>query len=330
MSLLTLVKRLGRETGLNPDNKEQKAQLVELINDAAEEIYTQTDLPRCLMEIRVSVDTTTPLPRVTLPAFVGEVRGIRDFLQPVALHDVRPKYNVMPWPNDRLYTFRILREIPISRSIDNAVALYMEPVTGVTTAFKVTVTGKTATAQETTAEFDQYGSGTAEVTLFEDIYSITKNENTTADVIFRVADADGEEISRIYNYNDAARYVEVETTEYPQQCDCSYVGIPGRCLDILYKPQLRKLVSDSSVFQLDGYDIVLVMTALKIFRLRGLSSEATEQKVLAARTAQLRAEELLRQAISNKIQAQKIVISFGKPRGDHESLRGIRSARYNR
>lgn len=330
MALLDLVRRLGRETGLNPDNREHKAQLIELINDGAEEIYTQTDLPRCLMEIKVSVDTTTPLPRVTLPAFVGEIRGIRDHYQPIELHDVRPKYHTLPWPSDRLYTFRIHRETPLCRSIDNAVALYMEPVTGVTTGFRVTVTGRTSTAQEISAEFDMNGSGTAEVTLFEDIYSITKNEYTPNDVIFRVADADGLEISRIFNYNTSARYIEVETTERPEQCDCNYVGMAGRCLDVLYKPQFRKLINDSSVFQLDGYDMVIVMTAVKVFRLRGLNSEATESKVLAARTAHLRAEELLRQAMNNKIQPQKMVINFGRARGDHENLRGLRASRYNR
>src|SRR6185295_10257126 len=115
-------------------------------------------------------DESDLLPRVTLPGRVGEVRAIRDSLSTVALHDIRPKYNTLPWPNDVMYTFRILNERPICRSIDNVLGLYMEPLSNQNSQLEVSIVGRTAAAQEIHGVFDWEGNGTAQGILFEDIY----------------------------------------------------------------------------------------------------------------------------------------------------------------
>jgi len=332
MTLIELRKRLARETGLNADNELQAGVLDDLVNDAAQQIYTQTDLPRALREEAFSVDTTDTVPRITLPERVGEIRGVRDWADRIKLHDIRPKYNSLPWPNDVLYTFRILYETPIARSIDNALGLYMVPLAGDPTSVEVSIVGSTADAQELHATFAGDGTGSAVGVLWTSIASITKDAITPVDVLLLEGDADGAEMARLTSYGDRSKYIEIELYEYGgKACCCSEpTWSADRCLEVLYKPPFRPLLDDNSTFQLDGYDYEIIYTAVKIYRIRGLGAEATDSQIAAAKVHAVRADELLAQRINDKIQGEELVIAYGPARWDSRKLRGLRQARYGR
>ena len=332
MTLIELRKRLARETGLAADNELQAGTLDDLINDAAQQIYTQTDLPRALREEAFSVDTTDRVPRITLPERVGEIRGVRDWADRIKLHDIRPKYNTLPWPNDVLYTFRILYETPIARSIDNALGLYMVPLAVDPNSVTVSVVGSTADAQEVHATFAGDGTGSAVGVLWTSIASITKDAITPVDVILLSGDASGEEMARLTSYGSRSKYIEIELYEYGgRACSCSEpTWSVDRCLEVLYKPPFRPLYEDNSTFQLDGYDYEILYTAVKIYRIRGLGAEATDAQIAAAKVHAVRADELLAQRINDKIQGEELVIAYGPARWDMRRLRGLRQARYGR
>ena len=322
-----MITRLGREIGLNPNNEPEKVQLIELINDAAFEMWVQTDLPRALLEETFVVDGDDPTERVTLPGRVAELRGIRDRVDSIELHDIRPRYHIRPWPDQSGYTFRILAESPIARSIDNALALYMEPTTSV--SLTVSIAGRTAAADHYVATFDELGRGTAEGVLWEDITSITKSGDTAEDVVLLSGNASGAEMARIGARSERSKYITVHLIEKPFGSEAPTIIMAQRLLDVLYKPEFRPLVADTDSFQLEGYDVCIIYSAVAIYKLRGLTADgATENQIRAAEMYKARAEKLLNRTIAAKIQPEQLMIQYGRPIGDTANLRGLRQRRY--
>lgn len=328
MILTQLIQRVARETGLPATTAAGIQDITDLINDAGQQLWDQTDLPRSLLEEVFTIDTADPVPRITLPSRVGELRACRDYFSKILLHDQRPKYNNFPWPGDNLYTFRILYESPICRSIDNSIGLYMAPVPNWAGPLSVDISGSTVDAEEYHASFDVNGEGTAQGVLWTKITAITKSAVTPVDVVLYEGDDNtGAEMARLGTYEERAKYTVVELYERPYM-DNQQLPVSSRPIEILYKPPFRPLLTDSSSFQLEGYDHVLVYEAAKLFRIRGIGGEATENQINAAKVHAIRADEVLRQKIASKIQGQDLVIQFGKPRGDTRNLRGLRRARY--
>lgn len=325
MQLLELCQRLGREIGVKPEIAAQKTVLVELINDAAREIYEQTDLPNSLMEQTIQVSTETNSQQVTLPADVFELRAIRDYIRAMTIHDMRPRYHNFPWPTGDMYTFRLLGESPIAVSLDNETVLTMDAVTDEVT---VTLSGSTEAAAQISGDFDKNGNGTAETVNWTGLQSITKDIYTIQDVILR--NADGDEVARILNYLNAARYLRVELLERPQTPLSPAILQPGRVLDVLYKPHFRPLRLDTDTFQVQGFDIPLIYKAVEIYRIRGIDENQTENKVLAAKAHSARSDERIAEILKSRVQPVEIQVQFGAPKGDTSRLRGVRRFKYNR
>lgn len=325
MQLLELTQRLGRETGLQPAIAVQKTVLVELINDAAQELYEQTDLPNSLMEQTVQASSESNSQQVTLPGHIYEVRGIRDYTRAMTIHDMRPRYHNYPWPTGDMYTFRLIGESPIGTSLDNETVLTMDPVADEVT---VTLSGSTTEAAQISGQFDKNGSGTAETINWTALQSITKDIYTTQDIILR--NADDVEVSRILNYLMAARYLQIELLERPQTSLSPAILQPGRVLDILYKPHFRPLRLDTDTFQVQGFDIPLIYKAVEIYRIRGIDENQTENKVLAAKAHAARSDERFSEVLRSRVQPVEIQVQFGQPRGDTSLLRGLRRFKYGR
>ena len=327
MQLIQMITRIGREIGLNPNVEAEKSQLIELANDAAQEMWVQTDLPRALMEETFTVNGDDATERVTLPGHMAEIRGIRDRLDAIELHDIRPRYMLRPWPDQSGYTFRILAESPIARSIDNALTLYMAPTTEV--SLTVTIAGRTAAADHYVATFDENGQGTAEGVLWEDIVSITKSGPTTNDVVITSGDATGAEMARIGARSERSKYTLIQLIEKAYGGEAPTTVYPSRMLDVLYKPEYRPMIGDNDSFQLEGYDIPIIYSAVAIFKLRGLTGAgATEDQIRAAEMYKMRSEKMLNRAIASKIQPEQLMIQYGRPIGDTANLRGLRQRRY--
>ena len=331
MTLKDLRLRLARETGLNPLQQADADVLDSLINDAAEQIYTQTDLPRSLREEAFFIKGNSCTPRVALPARVGEIRGIRDYFDRIRLHDMRPKYNTLPWPNDVCYTFRLLGDSPICCSIDNAIGLYMVPLNGDPTSLTVSITGSTIDAKEVHASFAGDGTGSAVGVLWTDIRSITKDAITPVDVVLLSGTANSCEMARIGTYDEAAQYLEVELYEFGGKvCSSNVAWSVDRCVEVLYKPPYAPMRDDDSTFQCPGHDFAILYKAVEIYRIRGLGGDASEGQLAAIKVHSGRADDMLRQSINNKIQGEELVIAYGPARWDIRKLRGLRRMRYGR
>ena len=325
MQFLELRQRLGREIGLRPEDSAQNAILGELINDAAREIYEQTDLPNTLREQTIQVNSDNNSQIVTLPAHMMEIRGIRDYSMAITMHDLRPRYHNHPWPTGSMYTFRLVGESAICRSIENDTVLTMDTqVEDVT----VTVSGATEAAAQISENFDRLGDGTASTINWTEIHSVSKDIYTSADVVLK--NAANQEISRILNYLNAARYIQLELLERPQTPLSPAILQPGRTLDVLYKPYFRPLRLNTDVFQVAGFDSALIYKAVAIYRIRAIDETSTENKVLAAKAQNIRSDERVAEVIKSRTQGNEIQLQFGEPRGDISNLYGLRRNRYRR
>jgi len=322
MNLQALIERLARETGLKAVNDKQT--LTDLINDAGRELYEQTDLPRSLLEQTIQIGTEETTQRVVLPEYMLEVRGIRDYNRRIVLHDQRPRYHNYPWPAQDLYTFRLCEDVATRYSWDNAIAITVDPFDEAD--LTITITGSTDEAATYTATIND--DGVSPVIDWTNIFAITKNKITATDIVFR--NPDGDEVSRIMNYADSARYIQLELVERPQSASMVTTAQPGRLLDVLYKPHYRPLTQFTDSYQVQGYDYALIHKALEIFRIRGINEANVDNQIKAAQVAGGRANDLLKNTLKSRTQDQDIVVQFGDPKGDLSKLRGLRRFKYGR
>ena len=325
MQFLELRQRLGREIGLRPEDQAQNAVLAELINDAALEIYEQTDLPNSLREQTIQVNSDNNSQVVTLPAHMMEVRGIRDYVMAVTLHDMRPRYHNHPWPTGSMYTFRLLGETAICRSIENDTVLTMDTQAEDVT---VTVSGATEAAAQISGDFDRLGAGSASTINWTEVHSVSKNLYTSVDVILK--NAANQEVARVLNFLKDSRYIQLELIERPQTPLSPAIVQPGRVLDVLYKPYFRPLRLNTDTFQVAGFDVAIIYKAVAIYKIRGIDETSTENKVLAAKAHSVRSDDRFAEVVKSRTQANEIQLQFGFPRGDISNLYGLRRHRYNR
>src|SRR5688500_5361686 len=76
MPLKQIIDIVAKAEGFNnlTDNTDARQVLVDIINEACEEVYETTDLAGSLQEITATVDEDIEL---ALPSYVGEIRGVR-------------------------------------------------------------------------------------------------------------------------------------------------------------------------------------------------------------------------------------------------------------
>ena len=75
MSVEYILDRFGKKIGMSPSDTSQRALLLDYLNEAAQELYEQSDMPGCLEEAEFYVQGDKT---VALPANVYAIRGIRE------------------------------------------------------------------------------------------------------------------------------------------------------------------------------------------------------------------------------------------------------------
>lgn len=267
--LINVLQRVAADAGYEPT--QQRAALLKLLNSAAKEVYNRLECNRIFREVTLAV---APNKLVSLPAFVGPLRGVRQHTSdiPFSLHSMgQPRYTNVTWQ----YKYKNWREVgespvhtfvsavgPLTLTIDDAddseIIISGETATSKRFEEKVTMS---ATSVTTTASFGPT------------IYNIASVSDRELDIT--ILDMNDNEVAILYNNQPRTRYTLIDVAQVFWSQDTS----DGDTLvDVLYKEPLIKFEDDGDLFPAgDYYDDAWYAMAMHLHYLpqEGRTADAT-------------------------------------------------------
>lgn len=228
------------------------------INSAAEEIWNSVDLPGCLQEDFFNLGDTAI---ITLPYYVYRIRKVKpcEFGVNTTVEGPIPAYSDHYYSNSP-WKWRILRETPLMRDIEEASTLEIRPEIPLESDVLISLAGPTDVAdrgQETVTL--SAGESSVQTTMrYEDLDLLQKHSKTAANL--RVYDAAGNEVAFLPNHILPARNTQIQVYS---RCDNSFLN---RCLAVLYKPVLPYMAEDLDVFP-EPYGQALLIKVLEWFKI---------------------------------------------------------------
>ena len=256
MSIGYILSQSGNKMGLNPKSTNDRSILLRFLNEAARELYVQSDMVGSQMEqvFKVNGDQT-----IALPSYVGHIRAIREYNSkiPWSINQMRPRYNQFNW-TDMYRNVRLKNRQALMSSITNQGPVQILPVPNGVDGLVVTVTGSTPTA---TSISEDITTGDFTKNDFLDIFAVKKNEVTDYDV--SLLDVDGKILTVIPNNELSALYQIIDVSS------CPWLNQTSSALDhyveILYKQSLPIFLNDGDEFPASGFDDVIVNKILQLW-----------------------------------------------------------------
>lgn len=268
MSLKYLLERVESNAGISDPtlNPAQRTYILQVINEAAREIYETTDLPVTLKEVDIQV---TKELRMSLPGFVGEIRAVKVLKNwdwttyRYSLMGIQSRYAGNNWAN-KWNNFEIVGESPIANELLTQLPLkFSYPVIDATLI--VSTVGETANSNRVVDNTPITATVLYGGKNYINITSLKKNK--LSDYNLTITDANDNELAVIYADQLDSRYLLVDISKYPDLAgtDCCIGDTPyGYMATVLYKPRLNLLINDEDEFPLEGYDDLIVIRAKQL------------------------------------------------------------------
>lgn len=120
MSVEYILDRFGKKVGMLPSDSNQRSLLLDYLNEAAQELYEQSDMPGCLEEAEFYVQGDKT---IAMPADVYTIRGIREKSGNNEVWDAEPmtaRYRENGWETDH-NKFRIKGFSALQRSLPTSI-----------------------------------------------------------------------------------------------------------------------------------------------------------------------------------------------------------------
>lgn len=259
MSAGYILSQVGLKIGLNPADSGQRAMLLRFLNEAAPELYAQSDMSGSLREqiFKVNGDQT-----IALPHYVGQIRAVREMDSQIAWHlnQLRPRYIQFNWP-DMWRNYRLKGLGALQTSIRNQSQLQVVVAEVETPPIQVTISGSTENASSVSETVVMDSTTKTTTNAFTDISAIKKDRVNGVDVT--VLDIDGLQVSAIPNNFLQAQYQIIDVSLAPWLNQDT--GRLDHYVEILYKEALPVFKDDSDEFPAQGYDNVLVNKCLQLY-----------------------------------------------------------------
>jgi len=287
MPVKYILAQAGNKMGLNPADTRQRAVLLRFLNEAAAELYTQSDMVGSMVEqcFKVNGDQT-----IALPDYVGQLRAVREFNSQIPWHinQMRPRYNTNNW-KDMWRNWRIKGQQTLMRSIRNEGPLIITVDTVETPSLIITVAGLTDTASNLTENVTMSATSVSTVNSFNDVTLACKDRINNYDVL--VTDIDGMVLTIIPNNRLEASYLIIDVSTLPWSTVSN--SKQDHYVEILYKKSLPWLYNDGDEFPARGCDNILVNKILQLWaEEQGKADMAAAYDQKAARTlARLQEDE---------------------------------------
>jgi len=252
MSVKHILKLAGDKIGLDPTYDDQRVQLVRFLNEAAQELYNQADMTGSLMEqvFKVNGDQT-----ISLPNYVGPIRGMREFASMMAWHlnRMRPRYNQFNW-KDMWRNYRELGKRTLQQSVTNQSKGVIVVPSVEDPPIVVTVSGTTPQATLVSEDLTISAVQVQTANVFLDYSVVKKDRQNAYDVVLQ--DVDGKLLTTIPNNELVSEYQIVDVSACPWMPQNTSVF--DNWMEILYKRKLPYLENDDDEFPAFDCDYIVV------------------------------------------------------------------------
>lgn len=285
MSVEYILNRFGKKVGMLPSDTNQRSLLLDYLNEAAQELYEQSDMPGCLEEAEFYVQGDKT---IAMPADVYAIRGCREKASNNDIWDTEPmtaRYRENGWDTDhnkfRIKGYNALqRSLPttITEAANGANRLIVKSF-GITSAdddynvviktpysdnFAVSVTGISASANHVSAATNTLSPSGSVVIKDVVSFSRTKKPTSTSGIVQLLDYTDNSiAYAEIPANSMESRYLIVDVSEFP--FSSSAAQDDQHTLQVLYKKKLPWLQSDTDEFPAPGYDNILVSKCMELF-----------------------------------------------------------------
>jgi hypothetical protein len=257
--------------GLQPSVPQEREVLLAYLNEAAEEVYDQSDPVGSLMEqaFKVNGDQT-----ISMPSYIGQVRAIRELntMIPWHINKMRPRYNEYNWV-DVWRNIRLKGKSALNTTITNASKVIVVVSVVENPNIVVSISGSTLTASSVSEDIIVNVLNATSVNNYTEISSIKKDRVNTCDVA--IVDVDGKQISEIPNNQLSAQYTILDVSQCPWLPQDT--SVQDHYVEILYKKALPWLQNDDDEFPIPNYDNILVN---KMLQLNGEESDKPDKAQL--------------------------------------------------
>lgn len=260
MSVQLILNLAGAKMGLNPSLASQRAVLLRFLNEAAEELYDQSDPIGSLAEqvFKVNGDQT-----ISCPWYVGKIRAVREADTHLiwSVNKMRPHYNQFSWKdmwrNLRLRNTQALMCTVTNQSIGIISVPFVE-----NPPIQVTVSGPTASASNASETITMTALSLNTTNDFLDYTSVKKDRVNNCDVT--LSDVDGKTLTIIPNNQLEALYQIIDVSTCPWLSQSS--STLDHYLEILFKKTLPILTNDTDEYPVPKHDYILVNKIMQLWQ----------------------------------------------------------------
>jgi hypothetical protein len=258
MSVEYILDRVGKKLGINPNDNHQRSIMLDYLNEAAQELYEESDMVGSLTEdsFYVQGDKT-----IALPSNVSSIRAMREkeSQYPWVLTNLTERYSRNNVEQDdrtwRVRGYEPFKVTPTSYSGIKATATQaMSDIT-------LTVVGTRSDASRFVEEVEMDTTSNTFSTTFTSIESVIKSDVCTYDI--SIKQSDDTVLAVIPNNEKESRYLICDVSEYPWESTATQDD--EHTLEVLYKKKLPYLSKDSDEFPADGYDNILINKVMQLF-----------------------------------------------------------------
>lgn len=259
MSVKYILNQAGSKMGLDPSKDNQRIVLVRFLNEAAQELYAQSDMAGSLMEqvFKVNGDQT-----ISCPHYVGKIRGIREYASMQAWHvnQLRPRYNQFNW-QDIWRNVRLKNKQALMSSLKNESVIDISAPIVETPNVVITISGPTATATLVSEMVVIDNIAKQTLSQFLDVVSVTKDRVNNVDI--SILDIDANVLTVIPNNELSAQYQIIDVSSSPWLSQ--NVSRLDNYVEILFKQTLPFLSLDGDEFPGFDYDNVIVNKMMQLW-----------------------------------------------------------------
>ena len=263
MSVGYILSQAGDKMGLNPAQASKRATLLRYLNEAARELYDQSDMIGVLMEQVFKVNGNQT---ISLPYYVGPVRAARSYYwganKAMHINQMRPRYNTINW-KDKWNNLRLRNTQALQATVTNTSVGVLTTPTVENPPVSVTVVGSTEDSSQAQETVIMSALSVNTVNQYTDYVTVMKPNGVNAYDI-TLSDVDGNVLTVIPNCMTEAVYQILDVSEFPFLVANSSNPF-ANYLEILYKKALLYLSNDSDCFpSKTNYDDILVNKMMQL------------------------------------------------------------------